>query len=47
MTVEEIQSRFDELDKQIVQIDNEIEKDLHSDPHLDFINSLKQYVNKY
>ncbi len=47
MTVEEIQSRFDELDKQIVQIDNEIEKDLHPDPHMEFINSLKQYVNKY
>ncbi len=43
MTVEEIQSRFNDLEMEVNQIKEEIE----ADAHLEFINSLKQFVNKY
>lgn len=43
MTIEEIREKFDSLEKSVNEIKEEIEKDAH----LDFINSLKQYVNKY
>ncbi len=43
MTIEEIREKFDSLETSVNEIKEEIEKDAH----LDFINSLKQYVNKY
>lgn len=43
MTVEEIQSKFNELQQEVTEIRNEIEQDAH----MEFINSLKEYVNKY
>ncbi len=43
MTMEEIREKFDSLETSVNEIKEEIEKDAH----LDFINSLKQYVNKY
>ena len=43
MTMEEIREKFDSLETNVNEIKEEIEKDAH----LDFINSLKQYVNKY
>ena len=43
MTIVEIREKFDSLETSVNEIKEEIEKDAH----LDFINSLKQYVNKY
>lgn len=43
MTVEEIQAQFDALQSEVNQVSQEIEKDAH----LDFIESLQKYVNKY
>ena len=43
MTVEEIEKAFNLLQNEVDDIKEEIERDAH----LDFINSLKQYVNKY
>ncbi len=43
MTVDEIEAQFNALQSEVKEIKEEIE----SDAHLDFINSLKQYVNKY
>jgi len=43
MTVEEIEKEFNLLQNEVDDIKEEIERDAH----LDFINSLKQYVNKY
>ncbi len=43
MTVEEIEEQFNLLQKEVKEIKEEIE----TDAHLEFINSLKQYVNKY
>ena len=43
MTVEEIKQRFDSLQSEVTQLKEEVERDAH----LDFIESLKQYVNKY
>ncbi len=43
MTMEEIESRFDDLQKEVKQVTNEIE----NDAHMEFINSLREYVNKY
>ena len=43
MTVEEIQAQFDALQSEVKETSQEIERDAH----LDFIESLKQYVNKY
>ncbi len=43
MTIEEIREKFDSLETSVNEIKEEIEKDAH----LEFISSLKQYVNKY
>ncbi len=43
MTVEEIKQKFDQIEKNLDDVCDEIERDAH----LDFIESLKQYVNKY
>ncbi len=43
MTVEEIEQEFNLLQQEVNEVSEEIERDAH----LDFINSLKQYVNKY
>ena len=43
MTVEEIKQKFDQIEKNLDDVCDEIE----GDAHLDFIESLKQYVNKY
>ena len=43
MTIEEIREKFDSLETSVNEIKEEIEKDAH----LEFIDSLKQYVNKY
>ncbi len=43
MTIEEIQAQFDALQSEVKETNQEIERDAH----LDFIESLKQYVNKY
>lgn len=43
MTMEEIREKFETLETSVNEIKEEIEKDAH----LEFINSLKQYVNKY
>ncbi len=43
MTVEEIKQQFDQLQQEVKEVKNEIE----ADAHIDFINYLKQYVNKY
>ena len=43
MTVEEIKQQFDQLQQEVKEVKNEIE----TDAHIDFINYLKQYVNKY
>lgn len=43
MTIDEIQSKFDAIQQEVREIKEEIERDAH----LDFIESLKQYVNKY
>lgn len=43
MTVDEIEAQFNALQREVSDIREEIEEDAH----LAFINSLKQYVNKY
>lgn len=43
MTVEEIEQQFNLIQEEVKDIKQEIE----ADAHLEFINSLKQYVNKY
>jgi len=43
MTVEEIEQEFNLLQQEVSELKEEVEHDAH----LDFINSLKQYVNKY
>ena len=43
MNVEEIKQQFDQLQQEVKEVKNEIE----ADAHIDFINYLKQYVNKY
>ncbi len=43
MTVEEIKEQFDQLQQEVTDLKEEVE----ADAHLDFINYLKQYVNKY
>lgn len=43
MTMEEIQQRFDAIQQDI----RDLEQDMERDAHMDFINSLKQYVNKF
>lgn len=43
MTVEEIKQRFDSIQQEVTELKEEVERDAH----LDFIESLKQYVNKY
>ena len=43
MTIEEIEEQFNQLQQDVKEANKEIE----SDAHMDFINYLKQYVNKY
>ena len=43
MTIEEIEQEFNLLQHEVKEVCEEVERDAH----LDFINSLKQYVNKY
>lgn len=43
MTIEEIEKQFNQLQQDVKDINDEIEVDAH----LEFINSLKKYVNKY
>lgn len=43
MTLEEARKEFELLQNNI----NDFNKEVEVDAHLDFINSLKQYVNKY
>lgn len=43
MTIEEIEEQFNQLQQDVKEVNKEIE----SDAHMDFINYLKQYVNKY
>ena len=43
MTVEEIEKQFNQLQQEVKDIKEEIE----ADAHIEFINSLKKYVNKY
>ncbi len=43
MTVEEIEKQFNQLQQEVKDIKEEIEVDAH----IEFINSLKKYVNKY
>lgn len=43
MTVEEIEQQFNLIQDEVKDLKQEIE----ADAHLEFINSLKQYVNKY
>ena len=43
MTMEEIQARFDSIQNEVKEVTNEIEQDAH----MEFIESLKQLVNKY
>lgn len=43
MTIEEIEQQFNQLQQDVKEVDKEIA----SDAHMDFINYLKQYVNKY
>lgn len=43
MTVEDIEKEFELLQSDVREIKEEVERDAH----MDFINSLKQYVNKY
>ena len=43
MTVEEIEQQFNLIQDEVKDLKQEIEEDAH----LEFINSLKQYVNKY
>lgn len=43
MTTEEIRQEFEQLQNEV----NELKQEVEADAHLEFINSLKQYVNKY
>lgn len=43
MTVEEIESKFNELETEVKQFSDELEQDAH----MEFINSLRELVNKY
>ena len=43
MAIEEIEEQFNQLQQDLKEVSKEIE----SDAHMDFINYLKQYVNKY
>ena len=43
MTIEEIRERFDSLESEVTEVTQQIEKDAH----LEFIESLRQFVNKY
>ncbi len=43
MTLEEIEQRFNELEQEV----NEAAQEVERDAHLDFIESLRKYVNKY
>ncbi len=43
MTVEEIQAKFNELEEVVKPFEDELELDAH----MEFINSLKELVNKY
>lgn len=43
MTIEEARAEFEKLQNDINDFNDEVERDAH----LDFIESLKQYVNKY
>lgn len=43
MTMEEIEQQFASLQTEVKEVVEEVERDAH----LEFINSLKQYVNKY
>lgn len=43
MTIEEIEQKFNELEEEVREVSNVIEQDAH----MEFIESLKQFVNKY
>lgn len=43
MTIEEAEMQFNLIQNDIKEVNAEIE----TDAHMDFINQLKQYVNKY
>ncbi len=43
MTMEEIEQQFASLQSEVKEVVEEVERDAH----LEFISSLKQYVNKY
>ncbi len=43
MTIEEAEMQFNLIQNDLREVNTEIE----SDAHMDFINQLKQYVNKY
>ena len=43
MNEEEIEKQFNQLQQEVKDIKEEIE----ADAHIEFINSLKKYVNKY
>ena len=43
MTIEKIEQKFNELEGEIKEVSNVIEQDAH----MEFIESLKQLVNKY
>lgn len=43
MTVEEIKEQFEQLQQEV----KDIQEDIEVDAHIEFINYLKQYVNKY
>lgn len=43
MTVDEIQAQFNALQNEVEEVSQEIEMDAH----LEFIESLRKYVNKY
>lgn len=43
MTVEEIEKQFNQLQQEV----KDIKEDIEVDAHIEFINSLKKYVNKY
>lgn len=43
MTVEEIKQQFEQLQQEV----KDIQEDIEVDAHIEFINYLKQYVNKY
>lgn len=43
MTVEELEAQFDALQNDV----NDLKQEVEADAHLEFIESLKKYVNKY